>query len=308
VIHPSPLNPPKLGFFLLVAVTLLWGVNWPVMKIAVEALGPWTFRALMVPVGGLVLLTIARLTSQPIVVPSGHWRLLLVASLFNVAGWHILSAFGVSHMASGQAALIAFTMPLWAALIGVAFLGEPMTARRAAALVLGLGGIAVLMPHVFTRLDEQFLGIAFMLATAIAWAIGVVIQKQVRWQMPVIAVAGWQLLIGGLPIALVAALVEDIDFARVPPGAWAAVAFNLIGPLCFCTWAWYKVIDLFPVRVSSISVLLAPAIGVVTAGLALGEPMGWREAAAVILISSALALELILRRPNPIPTIKGTEP
>ena len=118
-----------------------------------------------------------------------------------------------------------------------------------------------------------------------------------------IAVAGWQLLIGGLPTALAATLVEEIEFSRVPAAAWAAVGFNLIGPLCFCTWAWYKVIDLFSVRVSSIGTLLVPAIGVASGGLALGEPMGWREAAAASLISSALELKLVLHPLDPISTI-----
>ena len=67
------------------------------------------------------------------------------AALFNLTGWNILAIYGVSMMDSGRAAILGYTMPVWSVLLAVWFLGERLTARRAAGVALGMAGMALLL-------------------------------------------------------------------------------------------------------------------------------------------------------------------
>src|SRR4029077_6684907 len=107
--------------------------NWPVMKIALAEIPPWTFRGWSALIAGLTLLALSRLNAGATPPPPGaEWRGLAFATLFNVPLWNILSAYGVKVIAAGHAALLAYTMPLWVVLFSRLFLGEPIPRRSAA--------------------------------------------------------------------------------------------------------------------------------------------------------------------------------
>ena len=63
-----------------------------------------------------------------------RWRCL------SVTGWHLFSAFSLVHMGGGRGAIVAYTMPIWAALFSAWYLKERLSRRRMAALALGMAG------------------------------------------------------------------------------------------------------------------------------------------------------------------------
>ncbi|MFW5835113.1 MAG: DMT family transporter, partial [Pseudomonadota bacterium] len=158
---------------MLAVVTLLWGLNWPALKVALVAFEPWTFRAVVLVVSSLTLFLIGRALGHRCRLPRRLWRPILVPAAM-VTGWHVCSAFGVSELGGGRAAIIAFTMPLWAALISVWWLDERLDPRRIGALSLGLLGLGLLMAGDITRMQAAPAGVLLMLAAALSWAIGTV--------------------------------------------------------------------------------------------------------------------------------------
>lgn len=289
---------PRLGLILLVALTLMWGLNWPLMKIALNALPPFTFRGMMVPAAGVLLLALARTIGQELRMPRAIWRPLAVSALLNVAGWHALSALGVSHMSSGRAVVIAYTMPLWTALAARLFLGERLTGRRVLALALGTGGLAALLGGDLAGLSADPWGPIYALGAAVVWAGGTLIQKQVVWRVPILALTGWQLVVGGVPIVAFALALESPSLAAFTPPVIAVIAYNVLGSLCFCYYAWYKIVSLFPATIAALSTLMIPVIGVISGTLILGEPLGWREISALVLVCSAIGLVVTPSSPS----------
>jgi drug/metabolite transporter (DMT)-like permease len=69
----------------------------------------------------------------------------------------------------------------------------------------------------------------------------------------------------------------------------------LIGNI-LCSWAWNKVVNLYPASVASIGTLAIPVIGVLSSAVVLGEPVGFGEIAALILV--VMALSIIMIRPK----------
>ncbi|MGE5146537.1 MAG: DMT family transporter, partial [Candidatus Eiseniibacteriota bacterium] len=257
----------------------------------------WQFRAVTALAAGAIMLGLAALMRQRLSVPFAQWRPLLIASFLNVTCWFVLVAIGVRLMSSGHAALIAFTAPLWVEVMSVVLLGERITLPRLLAVALGVGGIVVLLSRDFSAIAASPWGTLATLGAAVTWAGGILVQKRTRWAIPSVPLGGWQLMIGGVPIAAIALLSERFVFFEASPAALWSTAYLVLISLVFCYYVWFKIVTLLPANVAALSSLLVPVVGVLGGVVLLGEALGWREIAAMVMIVGAIALVLI--RPQP---------
>lgn len=294
---------PRTGFVLLGLLSFFWGINWPMMKWGVTEIRPWSFRSVCIVLGVAGLFACARLAGQATRIPREDLRPLLLASFFNTTAWHLCSAYGLMLMASGRAAIIAFTMPLWATLLAVPLLGERINRVRAIGLLLGLGGLLCLLAGEVTAVQRAPLGGLLMLGAAVTWAAGSLTIKRHRWAMPAFTLTAWQLLIGGVPILIGWALLEggDVLQAGFERPSWRGIVGTLYAatvPMIFCHWGWMRVLQIFPASVAAIGTLLIPVVGVFSAALVIGEQVGPIELAALALITCSLAIVLGPRLPR----------
>lgn len=292
-------SPEALG--LMALITVFWGINWPAMKLALADVPPWTFRTLCLAVGGLSLLALARLSGARIGVPRDRLGWLAVASLTNITGWHLLTAFGLLTTGGGRAAILAYTMPLWATVLSMAWLGERPTARRFLGLGLGLLGMVVLLGPEAARLGEAPTGALLIVLGSMCWAIGTVVMKKVDWGTPITALLGWQQLLGGVPVAIGWLAFEHawFDVGSIGMGPGLALLYCVFIPMVVCYWAYFRVVTLLPASLASLSTLATPVVGVFSAAWLLGEPIGWMEILSLLLVGAALLL--VLKPPGPRP-------
>lgn len=286
---PSPHDRlPRQGLMLLAALSLFWGANWPIMKMVLSEVPPLYFRSVCLLLGGVGMLVLARVTGLPLKVPAGQWNRVLWLSAFNIAGWNAFVIVGVSLLPSGRAALLGYTMPLWSMILSVAFLGDRLTARAMVGLLFGLAGIAVLMGGSVEGMLQAPAGIGCMIIAAWSWAIGVVLLKRLPVAMPISVLTGWMMLAGSLPLLAVAVPLETSRL--VVPSFWPifGMLYNILVAFMFCYWAWNRIVQMVPVAVSSLSSLSTPLIGVIGGVVFLGEPLGWQEAVASLLIVGAV--------------------
>ena len=286
---------PRLGYVTLAAVTVGWGLNFPMMKMAMLEIPPFTFRAGSCFVAGLCLLLLARARGGRVWPEPAERGPLLAASFFNVVVWQMFVGYALLIMPSGHASLIGFTMPVWAALIGWLHYGERITARVIAALVLGMGGIAVLVLRDPAALGDAPLGTLLILIGAIGWGLGTQIQKRTPWTISIFALAGWQVVLSAVPMGLMVPFIDGLVTRPVTTVAWLASAYVTFIAIVACYVAWFKTVSLFPATIASIGTLLAPVVGLLSGAAMLDEPLGWREGLATLLI--ALALVLVLYAP-----------
>lgn len=291
---------PRSGLLLLVALSLLWGFNWPIMKTALSEVPPFAFRSLCVASGAVGLLLLARLGGHSLRLPRGALGPLVLAAFFNITLWNLLIAYGIILLpSSGRAAILAYTMPLWAVMLSAPVLGERLSRRQGLGLAVGLLGLAVLMGGDLGVLSTAPLGAALILAAAFSWALGTVIVKRSLHAVPTAVLAGWQMAIGGLPVFLGALWLEDA--ALTPVSLWPAlsVLYNMLVCFIFCYWAWFRIVAMVPLAVSGLSTLSIPVIGVLGGALLLGEPIGAQEVLSVALVAVALATVLLPGRAAP---------
>jgi drug/metabolite transporter (DMT)-like permease len=278
---------------LLAYVTLAWGLAWPVTKVAVEQVPIWHLRAGTTAVGAIAMLAVARALGHDIVVPRRELLRLAVLGQLNVTGWCLLSAYGVSLMAAGRAGIIAFTMPIWAALIAGATGRERITAAKLLALALGLAGLmALLLPQWQSVLAAPF-GVLAMLGAALSWAIGTLGVKEFHWSSPTAVQTGWQLVFGALTLSIgLAFFGEQFDITAISASGWAAIVYLTVLSLLFASWAWFGAVHALSATLAGIGSLLVPVVGVIGSAIWLHEEVGAAEISALFLIGASVLLAM----------------
>jgi len=280
----------------LVGLTLAWGLGWPMMKYAVSEIPLYSFRITTAWGGGLLVLALSALQGNTVALPRREWKPAALSAFFNVTCWFYFTALALTLLPAGRAAVLAYTMPLFAIVAARVMLKEPITRRKTAGIALGVPAILMLAGDGVQRLGEAPAGVLAILAAAATWGIGTVVQKRV-WQTPALTLIGWQLLLGGLPMGVMAVIHDSAPFAHLTLYGALAIAYVI----CFATlvgfWAWFTILAMAPASVASIAVLPVPLVGLLSSALVLGEPIGWREMLALALITAALATVLPLPRP-----------
>jgi len=296
----EPDHLPRRLWWVLAGLTLAWGFNWTALKVALSEVPPWTFRSLCLGLGSAVLFAALRAGGQRLALPRGQWGRLWLLALLNITSWNMLVAFGVGMIPSGRAAIVAYTMPVWAVPLSVWLLGERITGARLAGLILGLCGLALLLGESIASLGEAPLGSLLVLGAAISWALGTVLQKRFPVALPVGPYTAWIMLLGGVPIFAGALVFEDwralADVSLLPA---LGTVYNVLVAFAFAHWAWIKIATSVPVGVFSISMQLIPVVGVLSGMLFLGERPTWAEYAALALVLAALLTVLRPQRAAP---------
>lgn len=284
---------PRSLWALLALLTLAWGLNWPMMKLALAELPVWTFRGACVAAGSIGLFAIARAGGLPLrLARHQRWRVAATA-FFNITLWNVLIGYGLTLLPSGRSAILAYTMPLWTVLLSVYALNERLTTRRIAGLALGLAGLALLLGTEFAVLRAAPVGALLVLGAAVSWAIGTVLMKRYPTDLPTTSFVAWQLAIGGLPIVLGALVLDWGTWRPISVGPTIGLLYNMFVAFIFCHWAWFKIATSAPAGVASLSTMMIPVVGVFSGMLVLGEQPKWPEFAALGLVLLALATVLV---------------
>jgi drug/metabolite transporter (DMT)-like permease len=278
------------SLLLLATLALFWGVAWPAMKIVLDEMPVLAFRAISCASGAAALL-LARISGEPIRLPLRVLAPLAVVAFLNVTLWQISMAYALTLMPAGRASIIAYTMPAFATLFGWIFLRERLTAARLAGLALSMAGIGVLVAPEFDRFMAAPLGVLLMLVAAASWAGGTVGMKYFRWPFSIMQNTGWQFVLGGIPILLLAIATGSNPHLRTLSGqALAALLYVVTFPILFCQWAWFKAVDMLPGSISAMGSLAIPVVGTLSAAALLAEPLDAFELLALVLVVMGLAL------------------
>lgn len=278
---------------LLALLTLIWGTNWPLFPLAVREMSVWTFRAIAVPVSGLVLLAFAALRGMPLGVPRADWPRLFAATFAYLVVWNIGSTYAAVLLPSGQGAVLGFTMPLWSALISWAILGDRLSGRLLLALALGVASVTLLMVPSFRAYAQAPAGLAAGLTAAIGWAVGTLILKRHTWRTPVLVLTGWQMILTSIPIVPGALLLGDGNWFMPSWQTIAVVSYITLVPMCIGNVCWFAIVGLLPANVAGLSSVMVPVVAMISGAIVHGEPLGPLQFAAMACCATSLALVLL---------------
>lgn len=278
------------GLGLLLMTACSWGLNWPVAKFLLTELPPFSARGLCCAVAVVFAFGLACARGERLAVPRGQWPRLALFATLNFGAFIIFSTLSLAWLRASEAVIVTYTLPIWAAVIAWPVLGERLTAVAALALLLGLGGVALLVGVDASDASWAKLpGVAMGLAAAVMFGLGTVFSKKKPLVLPPVTGVAWQLLLTLAPV-LALALTERRDWSNVTPLGWTSVAFMAALPMTLAYVAWFRALRLLPAATAATGVLISPMVGVVGSALLLGDPLGPRQVAALTLTLTGVGL------------------
>jgi drug/metabolite transporter (DMT)-like permease len=283
------------GLMFLAITSIGWGFNWPVTKYLLGELPPLTMRGSTGVVGAALLAGLAILSGQSLRVPRKMWLRLVLAALLNVACWMTLMGLALLWLPASEAALIAYTMPVWASILAWPILGERPNLLRVISLVMAFAGLAAIMGgNGFAASAEKMPGTIMALGGSLGFAVGTVLAKKLPLALPPLSAAAWQIGIGCLPVAIAGLLIEKSDVAALSNLGWILLVYATVVQFCVAYVSWFAALSRLPASVAAIGTMAVPVIGVVTAAVALHEPLGIGQIAALIFTLAGVVLATLL--------------
>jgi drug/metabolite transporter (DMT)-like permease len=279
----------------LVGLTLAWGLNWPIMKFSLRELSPLYFRAATMTGGSLLLLAWFTARGHDMRLPRSAWTALALLAAPNVLGWHLFSILGVQELASGRAAILGFTMPIWTAVLAVLFFGEPLTRRVAIGVACAAAAIALLVAHELVVLAGRPLGIVWMQLAALSWAFGTIRMRRTRLALSTQAITVWMMLLSSAAFWLIAPLFEPWPRWQFSAPMWAALAWGVAINYGIAQVVWFNLARTLPPTASAFSIMAVPVVGTVSAIAIVGEVPRWQDWAAALFVILAIASALLGR-------------
>ncbi|HZZ94984.1 MAG TPA: DMT family transporter [Usitatibacter sp.] len=269
----------------MVAMVVIWGYSWVVMKIALRHAHPFDFAALRMGLACAMLFAIVIARGRPLRLSS--YRMAIVVGLLQVGLFAALSQLALMYAGPGKTSVLTFTMPFWMVVFAHFILRERMRGPQWLAVALALAGLVLIVePWRLTNVAGSLLAVA----AGAVWAISAVVSK--RWPTagadPLIFTA-WQLFFGFVALALLARLhphagIEwNAEFVM-------ALLFSAVLATAVGWWLWTYVLAHTPAGIAGLNSLGIPVIAVLASALQLGERPAPLELAGMLLIGVALAL------------------
>jgi drug/metabolite transporter (DMT)-like permease len=283
---------------LLALLTLCWGFNWPILKIGVSELPPVWFRLLGVAGGTLILGCYALARGVSLRLPLDLAGRVFALALPNLILWFVLGVYALGLIPSSRAAILGYTMPIWAALIGVVCFRERPSALAWAGVLCATGGAVLLVAGEWDALSGRPLGAGLMLAAAAIWGAGTHMLRRLSVPINTVALTFWMMAMAFAVLLLISAAVEASRW-RLPVGnEWWPVLYNAVFVLGICNVVWFSLARSLPPIASGLSGMLVPVVGVFSSMFVLGERPHWRDEVALILIVLSLGSVFFHRVPN----------
>jgi drug/metabolite transporter (DMT)-like permease len=273
----------------LILLALIWGYSWVVMKVALDYVEPFTFSALRTFPAAVMLLAILPLLKRP-VRPKALGPTALLG-LLQTTGFVALMTWALQGQGAGKTSILTYTMPFWLLLMAWVALGEKLKGFQWVAVGLALCGlILILTPWRLEGKLSDFLAVG----GALSWAASAVCAKilRKRHEVDLLSLTAWQLLLGSIPLVVIAAATWS------SPPVWTG---TFIAALVYCivlgsgvAWIlWLYILDSLSAGTAGLSSLLNPVIGISSAWIQLGEKPGLLEGLGMIAIVGALLVVVV---------------
>ena len=200
-------------WLLLAFLTVCWGRNWPIMKFGVTNFPPVTFRALGMIEALPVLYIFIRIKNESLAIPAGQLPSLIKLALPNALIWNMLIILGVRILSSGRAAILGYTLPVWAVMAGFVIYRDRLNRVTCAGIACAAAGALLLLSGEWSALSGKPLGTILVLIGAASWGYATVEMKRTVVSMPSIALTFWLIALSAMALTVHSFVFESANWS-----------------------------------------------------------------------------------------------
>jgi drug/metabolite transporter (DMT)-like permease len=298
----------RLPAIVALVTAIVWGVNFPFLKIALAQLSPLAFTfwryLIMLALAWAVLAWQHRRSGMRLIVDPADYPRLALAGVLGFSLYMVFSIVGVSETTAFSNALMIALAPLFSALLLFAWRMEPIRRIQVLGMGISLVGVVIFLADKASKgIGIATTGDLLSLLAALFYAAYTVSLKPLLERYPATVVTAYTLSIGAVPVLWLAApalLVQD--WGRVDIAGWSVLLWASIFPVYAAWTAWSWATARAGVARTNVFLYLVPIVSGVVAFFLLGEPFG-----PVKLAGAALALSgLLVARRAAVPQAKGS--
>ena len=281
---------PKLrDWLLLLSLVLIWAVSWPVIKIGVGQIPPIWYGCLRYAIAALILFGLVAVRGELALPPRSDLSLVVVSGALQMAAYSALTGLALTILPPGRASVLAFSTPVLVAPLAAWRLGEKISSKIAAGVMIGCAGIVIIASPSFAVGGKQTMAYAMLMGAAAAWAITIVTVRGHRFKSSALSLAPWQMLIAAsllLPVAI---------SAEGPPGQFTLLGVATliyVAPVAtaFAYWAVVEAGRRFAASTMSMALLATPSFGLLISARVLDEPINTSLLWGVVLTATGIHL------------------
>lgn len=269
----------------LAGLALVWGYSWVVMKVGLQYADPFLFATLRMGLSALVLFMVMAALGRSLR-PVAFWWTALIG-LLQTTGFAGVTTAALAAGSAGKVSVLVYTMPFWLLLLAWLVLGERVRGVQWLAVALALVGfLLILSPWQLRGARATILAVC----GGLLWAAGGVTMKALdrRRHVDLLSLTAWQLLLGSVPLVIIAAATWE---APIWSGSFlAALAYAVILGNALAWYLWSYSLRALPTGLAGFGTLAIPVLAVAAAWLQLGEVPGLYEAVGMACIIGALAV------------------
>jgi drug/metabolite transporter (DMT)-like permease len=275
------------AFWALIVLSCIWGYNWVVMKECLKYAGVFDFAALRTGIGAASLFIYLIWKRRPLRPKAVGMTLLL--GLLSTTGCIGFVTLALATGGIGKTAILVYIMPFWVLLMAWPILAERIRGLQWVPIVLAFAGLLIILEP--WSLQSTLISEFFALLGGVAWALSAIVNKIMsrRHTFDLISLTAWQMLLGSLPLILVAMVVPE---RAVQWNTYFIVGllFSSVISQALALALWFFILNELPAGAASLGTLFTPVIGIVAASIELGERPSIAEAGGMFAILAALAI------------------
>lgn len=278
----------------LLLVTLIWGVNFSVVKSGLEQLHPLAFNALRFPLAGVVLLVLLRLRG-PLRLPDRRDvpRIVALGLLGNVV-YQLFFIYGIDGTLAGNASLLLSTTPAWAIVLAT-LRGQERPGWRAwagvAATVVGMVAVVLGGQKAVALGGATLTGDLLAAGGAVVWAVYTVESRDLVRRYGALRLTAWTLWSGGLVlVALGIPAALDAGLATLPADAWLEIGFAGVFAIAVAYILWYRGVGQVGSTRTAVYSNVVPVVALAVAWAWLGEQPTWLQVAGAVIVIGGMTL------------------
>jgi drug/metabolite transporter (DMT)-like permease len=288
---------------------ILWGSTYLAIRIGVATMPPLLMAATRFLIAGALMYGWAARRGDIAgrVPPRRHWLAALVVGGLLLAGGNGGVTYAEQTIASGVAALVVATVPVWMALLAHLTGQERLNRLVGAGLVLGIAGVA-LVAHPWSGAPGEVQGVVIVVFAALAWAVGSLYARRADLPRSPILVTGMEMLCGGA-VLLVAAAIHG-ELGRVHPERFSTASILALVYLVFfgsiiAFSAYVYLLNHVSAALAGTYAFVNPAVAVVLGAVVLSEPLSPFVLAGGAVIIAGVALVVAGRQARTRPLRAG---
>jgi probable blue pigment (indigoidine) exporter len=268
---------------------MLWASASAATKIGLLSAQPFVIGNFRFFIAGILMLTYAYIFQKNRLPKGSEWKQLTIYGILNVSIYLGCFVLAMKHVSAGIGSLSTATNPLFISILSAFWLSRPVKRTEILGLILGIIGVGIATYPLLKNSFADVEGLIILAISMLSYSVGTVYYSSQKWELPIVVINGWQVLLGGILLLPITLFFTDWSANTYDFRFWGSVFWLVIPVSIGAVQLWLYLLKIDPVK-ASLWLFLCPIFGFIYASFILQEPITTYTYIGTLLVIAGLYL------------------